>query len=162
MAICERENLNQVDLINPSEEVISEREYRKQQREQKKLDAQNAEMEADGIQFKKVKIDDFNNISYIRSDGESVRLDRYDAQKIWKALFDQKLIKKDGTITKQWDSAVVNDTIELPEEYLEAKYRIIEILNFRYGFARKQFRIIFTYINACIFQTKPTFYSKGT
>ena len=49
MAICERENLNQVDLINPSEEVISEREYRKQQREQKKLDAQNAEMEADGI-----------------------------------------------------------------------------------------------------------------
>lgn len=92
-----------------------------------------SEMEADGIQFKKVKIDDFNNISYIRSDGESVRLDRYDAQKIWKSLYQQKLIDKDGSITKQWDSAVVNDTIELPEEYKEAKYRIIEIVSGRNG-----------------------------
>ena len=92
-----------------------------------------SEMEADGIQFKKVKIDDFNNISYIRSDGESVRLDRYDAQKIWESLFKQKLIDKNGVITKQWDSAVINDTIELPEKYEEAKYRIIEIVSGRNG-----------------------------
>ena len=49
MAICERENLNQVDLLNAAEEKISEREYRKQQREQKKLDTQNVEMESEGI-----------------------------------------------------------------------------------------------------------------
>ena len=49
MTICERENLNQVDLLKTAEEVISEREYRKQQREQKKLDIKNAEIEADGI-----------------------------------------------------------------------------------------------------------------
>ncbi len=49
MEICKRESLNQVDLLSPSEEKISEREYRANQREQDKLNAQNAEMEKDGI-----------------------------------------------------------------------------------------------------------------
>ena len=90
-------------------------------------------MEADGIQFKKVKIDDFKNISYLTNDGETARLDGYDAQKIWESLFKQKLIDKQGVITKQWDSAVINDTIELPDKYKDAKYRIIEIVSGRNG-----------------------------
>lgn len=49
MDITQREKLNQVDLMNPSEENITEREYRKTKREQDKLDAQNAEIEKDGI-----------------------------------------------------------------------------------------------------------------
>ena len=92
-----------------------------------------SEMEADGIQFKKVKIDDFKNISYLTNDGETARLDGYDAQKIWESLFKQKLIDKQGVITKQWDSAVINDTIELPDKYKDAKYRIIEIVSGRNG-----------------------------
>lgn len=49
MEICRREKLNQVDLLAPPEKKISEREYRKTLREQDKLNAENAEMEKDGI-----------------------------------------------------------------------------------------------------------------
>ncbi len=41
MEICEREHLNQVDLLNQSANKISEREYRKKLAEQKKLDELN-------------------------------------------------------------------------------------------------------------------------
>nr|WP_297707457.1 relaxase/mobilization nuclease domain-containing protein [uncultured Butyrivibrio sp.] len=49
MDITQREKLNQVDLMNPPKDSITEREYRKTKREQDKLDAQNAEIEKDGI-----------------------------------------------------------------------------------------------------------------
>ena len=49
MSICERENLTKVELLKEPAEKISEKEYRKKQREQNKLDTQNAEMEKDGV-----------------------------------------------------------------------------------------------------------------
>lgn len=49
MDITQREKLNQVDLMNPPKNNITEREYRKTKREQDKLDAQNAELEKDGV-----------------------------------------------------------------------------------------------------------------
>ncbi len=49
MDITQREKLNQVDLMNPPKNNITEREYRKTKREQDRLDAQNAELEKDGV-----------------------------------------------------------------------------------------------------------------
>ena len=49
MEICKREKLNQVDLLNPPEEKTTEREYRKTQREQDKINIENAELEKDGL-----------------------------------------------------------------------------------------------------------------
>ncbi|SEQ56169.1 relaxase/mobilization nuclease domain-containing protein [Butyrivibrio sp. TB] len=49
MEICKRENLNQIDLINPPEEKMTEREYRKTQREQEKINTENAALEKDGL-----------------------------------------------------------------------------------------------------------------
>lgn len=57
MDITKRENLNQLDLLNPAEDKITEREYRKQKREQDKLDAQNAELEKEGFVPAKVKFE---------------------------------------------------------------------------------------------------------
>lgn len=49
MDICERENLTKVELLKEPAERISENEYRKKQREQDKLNAENAELEKDGL-----------------------------------------------------------------------------------------------------------------
>ena len=49
MDICEREGFTKVALLTEPAEKISEKEYRKAKREQDKLDAQNAEIEKDGI-----------------------------------------------------------------------------------------------------------------
>ena len=50
MEICEREHLHQVDLLSPSRNHVSDREYRLQQREQKKLDQLNAQILEDGME----------------------------------------------------------------------------------------------------------------
>lgn len=92
------------------------------------------EMEADGIEFHKINVDAFNGLSYIRSDGEHVQFDKYDSEKIWKSLFEQGFLDKKGTITKEWKSVVKdNDLLELPEQYLEAKLRIIEFVSSKNG-----------------------------
>ncbi len=57
MDITQRENLNQVNLLTPAKDKITEREYRKQRREQDKLDAQNAELEKEGFVPAKVKFE---------------------------------------------------------------------------------------------------------
>lgn len=92
------------------------------------------EMEADGIEFHKLNVDAFNGLSYIRSDGEHVQFDKYDSEKIWKSLFEQGFLDKKGVITKEWKSVVKdNDLLELPEQYLEAKPRIIEFVSSKNG-----------------------------
>lgn len=42
MTMCQQENLNQVDLLNPAKVRITDREYWAQRRGQRALDAQNA------------------------------------------------------------------------------------------------------------------------
>ncbi len=92
------------------------------------------EMEADGIEFHKIKVDGFNGLSYIKSNGESVKLDKYDSELIWKSLFKQGFLDRKGTITKEWKSVVIdNDSLELPEKYIEAKTRIIEFVSSKNG-----------------------------
>ena len=49
MAICQRENLHQVDLLSPPKAKVTEREYWAQQRGQKKLDKTNQEVIAFGL-----------------------------------------------------------------------------------------------------------------
>ena len=91
-------------------------------------------MEADGIEFHKIKKDAFNGLNYIRSDGEHVQFDSYDSEKIWGLLLEQGFIDKKGTITKQWNSVVKdNDKLELPEQYIEAKSRIIQFVSSKNG-----------------------------
>ena len=92
------------------------------------------EMEADGIEFHKLNVDAFNGLSYIRSDGEHIQFDKYDSEKIWKSLFEQGFLDKKGTITKEWKSVVKdNDLLKLPEQYLEAKPRIIQFVSSKNG-----------------------------
>ena len=90
-------------------------------------------MQEDGIQFNIVKEKDFKGISFIDSKGNHKITDNYDAQMIWKLLFCQNLIDKDGTILRQWDSVVIDDTLELPEDYEDIKYQIIEIVSNKSG-----------------------------
>jgi hypothetical protein len=49
MKICEREKLNQVDLITPAAEHITDQEYRKQQKGQIRQDKLNAQILKDGL-----------------------------------------------------------------------------------------------------------------
>lgn len=53
MEMCRREGLYQEELIAPAREKITDKEYRKQQREQEKLDKRNKEIEDAGLQPKK-------------------------------------------------------------------------------------------------------------
>ena len=55
MAICQRENLHQVDLLSPAKTKVSEREYWAQHRSQKKLDQINQEVIAFGLTPAKTK-----------------------------------------------------------------------------------------------------------
>lgn len=50
MAICQRENLHQVDLLSPASDKISDKEYRAQQSGQRKLNALNEEIQSDGFE----------------------------------------------------------------------------------------------------------------
>lgn len=49
MRMCEREGLNQVDLISPAKNKITNEEYRARQRGQKRLDELNRKIVADGM-----------------------------------------------------------------------------------------------------------------
>lgn len=92
------------------------------------------EMEADGIEFHKIKVNGFKGLSYIKSTGEHVEFDNYDSEKIWGILHEQGFLDKKGVITKEWKSVVVNpDNLVLPEEYIEAKQRIIEFVSSKNG-----------------------------
>lgn len=53
MDICEREHLNQVDLLSPAEIKITDREYHAKRRGQKKLNERNKKMLADGVSPRK-------------------------------------------------------------------------------------------------------------
>ena len=65
--------------------------------------------------FRRLNVDAFNGLSYIRSDGEHIQFDKYDSEKIWKSLFEQGFLDKKGTITKEWKSVVKdNDLLKLP------------------------------------------------
>ena len=55
MAICQRENLHQVDLLSPAKAKVTEREYWAQQRGQKELDKTNQEVIAFGLTPAKTK-----------------------------------------------------------------------------------------------------------
>lgn len=92
------------------------------------------EMEADGIEFHKINVDGFNGLSYIRSDGEHIKFDEYDSEKIWKSLYEQGYLDKKGVITKEWKSVVKdNDLLELPNQYIEAKPIIINFVSSKNG-----------------------------
>lgn len=92
-----------------------------------------SEMEADGIRFKKIKPKDFLNLTYFSSNGEDKKFNEVDAERIWKSLLEQKLINKGGVISKQWNKSVIEGTVEIPEKYIDAKERIIEIVSGRNG-----------------------------
>ena len=55
MAICQRENLHQVDLLSPAKAKVTEREYWAQQRGQKELNKTNQEVIAFGLTPAKTK-----------------------------------------------------------------------------------------------------------
>ena len=57
MEMCQREGLYQIDLLNGSKERITEKEYRAQRQGQKKLDAENAKLIANGEELKQTKFE---------------------------------------------------------------------------------------------------------
>ena len=57
MEMCQREGLYQIDLLNGSEERITEKEYRAQRQGQKKLDVENAKLIANGEEPKQTKFE---------------------------------------------------------------------------------------------------------
>lgn len=91
------------------------------------------EMEADGIQFNVIKVDDFKGKTYISKDGDEVKLTGYHAEKILKALHKKGYINSKGVITKKWNKAVVEGKVEVPEEYEEAKNLIIQVMSNKSG-----------------------------
>ena len=87
------------------------------------------EMEADGIQFNIVKVNDFKGVTIIKEDGETVTLTAFDSEQIWRKLYQKGYITKKGAITKKWDKAVKEGTVEVPEKYEEAKEEIIRVVS---------------------------------
>lgn len=87
------------------------------------------EMEQDGIQFNVLKFKDFKGINIITPDGEHKKLNGFDSEKIWRSLYQQGFINSKGVINKKWDKAVIEDTIELPEEFECARSEIIRVVS---------------------------------
>lgn len=87
------------------------------------------EMEAEGIQFNVLKVKDFKGISFIKENGEPSKLDGFDSEKIWRSLFKQGLINKKGVISKKWDKAVIEGTIDIPKELENARAQIIRVVS---------------------------------
>ncbi len=87
------------------------------------------EMEQDGIQFNVLKFKDFKGINIITPDGEHKKLNGFDSEKIWESLFKQGFINSKGVINKKWDKAVVDGTVELPEEFECARSEIIRVVS---------------------------------
>ncbi len=70
MELCEREHLNQVDLLSPAEKKITEREYWLQRKEQQKLDQKNEEIISAGLKPRQTKFQ--TEKDYLRSAIEEV------------------------------------------------------------------------------------------
>ncbi len=70
MELCEREHLNQVDLLSPAEKKITEREYWLQRKGQQKLDQKNEEIISAGLKPRQTKFQ--TEKDYLRSAIEDV------------------------------------------------------------------------------------------
>ena len=87
------------------------------------------EMKEAGIQFNVLKVKDFKGISYMTGDGEFKKLNGFDSEKIWRSLRQQGLINSKGVISKKWNDAVREGTVEIPKEFEEARVKIIEFVS---------------------------------
>lgn len=88
MDMCRRENLRQVDLLNPAEKKITEREYRAKRRGQEKLDQLNKQIIADGVtprktnfqtqkQFLRDAIDEASQEARTQEEFQKILLEKY-------------------------------------------------------------------------------------
>lgn len=90
MDICNRENLHQVDLLSPSENKITDKEYYAAKRNQKKLDKLNEQILADGLTPRKTTFqtqkqylrDAITEISHIAKDVEDFKKQLYEKYQI--------------------------------------------------------------------------------
>ena len=87
------------------------------------------EMKQAGIEFNVLKVKDFKGLTYVTSDGEFKKLNGFDSEKIWRSLRQQGLISSKGVISKKWDKAVIEGTVEIPEEFEEGRAKIIGIVS---------------------------------
>lgn len=87
------------------------------------------EMEADGIRFNVLKEKDFKGVNYITPDGEHKKLNGFDSAIIWRSLRQQGLISSKGVINKKWDKAVIEGTVEIPEQFENAREEIIRVVS---------------------------------
>ena len=88
MDMCRRENLNQVELLSPAEEKITEREYRAKRRGQEKLEQLNKQIIADGAaprktsfqtqkQFLRDAIDEASRNAGTQEEFQKILLEKY-------------------------------------------------------------------------------------
>lgn len=90
MDICKRENLHQVDLLSPSENKITDKEYYAAKRNQKKLDKLNEQILADGLTPRKTTFQTqkqylrnaITEISHIAKDVEDFKKQLYEKYQI--------------------------------------------------------------------------------
>lgn len=90
MDICNRENLHQVDLLSPSENKITDKEYYAAKRNQKKLDKLNEQILADGLTPHKTTFqtqkqylrDTITEISHTAKDVEDFKKQLYEKYQI--------------------------------------------------------------------------------
>ncbi len=87
MDMCHRENLHQVDLLTSAERKVTENEYWSNRRGQKKLDAQNQPLIADGIAPRKTKFE--TEKEYLRNSINSAALHSSSLEEFQQELLDK-------------------------------------------------------------------------
>lgn len=90
MDICEREHLNQVNLLSPAEIKITDREYHARRRGQKKQDERNKEMLADRVSTRKTIYQ--TQKDYLRSSIEEAASISCSLEEFQKLLLEKYLI----------------------------------------------------------------------
>ena len=66
MELCEREGFEQVDLLTPARNKITDREYRAKQKGQKKLDKENQKVRESGLEPRKEKYETIRTYAWNR------------------------------------------------------------------------------------------------
>lgn len=85
--LCRREHLHQVDLLSPAKKKITEREYHAKRRGQRKLDALNQKMIADGITPRKTKFE--TQKDFLRASIEEAASTSHTLEKFQKLLWEK-------------------------------------------------------------------------
>ncbi|WP_201318263.1 type III restriction endonuclease subunit R, partial [Paenibacillus sp. EPM92] len=81
-----------------------------------------------GVKFGVVEKHAFANMVIINESGESLNLGYERSEEIWKYLFSNKLVQKNGKVTDELKKQISEETFELPEAFKALEQQVIDVI----------------------------------